>query len=79
MTVCTHIVLGLGDPAPPFRLSQTCGICGSRAIRYRDKYINRAVRKFGAPLGRSESGRGAPMIWQPNAELKRLIHGCRSD
>jgi len=41
--------------------------------------INRAVRKFGAPLGRSESGRGAPMIWQPNAELKRLIHGCRSD
>jgi hypothetical protein len=43
MTVCTHIVLGLGDPAPPFRLSQTCGICGSRAIRYRDKYSHEAL------------------------------------
>src|SRR6516165_4168814 len=34
---------------------------------------NRAVRKFGAPLGRSESGRGAPMIWRPKPGLMRLI------
>ena len=36
--------------------------------------INRAVRRFGAPLARAESGRGAPMIWQPKPELMRLIN-----
>ena len=43
MAVHAHNVLGLGDPAPPFRLSQTCGICGSRAIRYRDKFSQEAL------------------------------------
>jgi hypothetical protein len=32
-----------GQPAPAFRLSKTCGICGSFAIRYRDKYSHEAV------------------------------------
>jgi hypothetical protein len=32
-----------GDPAPAFCLSTHCGVCGSRNIRYRDKYSHEAL------------------------------------
>ena len=55
MAVHTHGVLGLGDPAPPFRLSQTCGICGSRTIRYRDKFSQEAVFVHARPAERVQA------------------------
>jgi len=36
--------------------------------------IHRAVRKFAVPIGQSRA-RGYPIIWAPNAELRRLISG----
>jgi hypothetical protein len=32
-----------GDPAPAFRLSTSCGVCGSWDIRYRDKHSHEAL------------------------------------
>jgi hypothetical protein len=43
MAVHTPNVLGLGGPAAPFHLPQRCGICGSGAIRYRDKFSQEAL------------------------------------
>ena len=37
------------------------------------KSVQRAIPRFGVPLGRNLRRQGRPMIWAPNAELRRLI------
>src|SRR5215813_14498906 len=36
------------------------------------KSVHRAIPRFGVPLGRNLRRQGRPMIWVPNAELRRL-------
>jgi hypothetical protein len=41
------------------------------------KSVHRALPKFGIPIGRS-ARRGRPIVWMPNADLRRLIRPVRS-
>ena len=36
------------------------------------KSVHRAIPRFGIPLGRNLNRQGRPMVWAPNAELRRM-------
>ena len=60
----------------PLAVSDFLPRCYPRAqsyARWQYRAVGRAARRFGVSLGRAESRQGRPVIWIPNAELRRLI------
>jgi hypothetical protein len=60
-------------------LVRWCFPAAQRHPSWHYKSVWRALIALGAiRLGRIPNGRGRPVLWAPNAELRRLISGYRS-
>ena len=42
---------------------------------WRYRAARRAAMRFAIPIGRSEHGKGRPVLWVPNKELRQFIGG----
>jgi hypothetical protein len=68
-------IASAGRPLSVADLLPHCFPAAASYARWMRWSVYRAAPKFAESLGRAESRQGRPIVWAPNAELRRLISG----